>query len=289
MAKKASKSVQRNNSQMRITVYYGYALFLLILAGLLLTLTPWVQLIAATQETRTVSDFSVAMLLVSFVFTALAPALVGYLAGDSATRSKNKLIHHYNGVLFGVLGVWLWSVLGIVYAYIPLGNITANTLQYALLNLAPTALAAITTIVLGIVYARSTRHQVSLIDYNPYRVLLIGAAAALAPSIALAAGLSKGLTDTTMVDAFIALIVPLLFMLVAVLVGYYILGKQIGTVGERIVRSIIAAGFAILAMTGVIQLITYTTWDPAFQYIAMGFATAVWLSYLLLVRRALKK
>ena len=273
---------------MRVTVYYGYALFLLIFAGLLLTLIPWFQLIAATHATRTVSDFSVVMLLVSFVFTALAPPLVGYLAGDGATRSKNKLIHHYNGVLFGVLGVWIWLVLGMVYAYMPLG-VSTDTLQYVIFNLSPTAVAAIITIVLGIVYARSTRHQVSLIDYKPYRVLLIGAAAALAPSIALAAGLSNGLTDTTMVDAFVAMIVPLLFMLVAVLVGYYVLGKKAGTVGERVVRSIVASGFAILASTGVIQLISYMNWEPAYQYIAMGTAVAVWLSYLVLVRRALTR
>lgn len=293
MAKKASKSVQRNNSRMRITVWYGYALFLLSFIGIIITISPWFRWFAIHDKLTT--NFQMTMLIISFLFTALAAPLVGYLAGDSATRSKNKLLHHYNGVLFGVLGVWVWLVLGMLvpltWVIVPPTWPALTTFQFTLLNLAPTALAAIVTVVIGITYARKTRHQVTLIDYRPYRVTLISTVAALAPAIALSAAINGGWDNQFMIDFLIAMIVPLLFMLVAVVLGYWILGKKAGTTGERVVRSSVAAGFAIIAVTGGVQLIVSgdTSWEPVWQYLALGFAVIVWLSYLILIRRALAK
>lgn len=278
---------------MRVTVYYGYALFLLSFIGILITISPWFRWFGIHD--KLMSNFQMTMLIVSFLFTSLAAPLIGYFVGDSATRSKNKLLHHYNGVLFGVLGVWAWLVIGtlvpLTWSIVPPTWPSLTTFQFTLLNLAPAALAAILTIILGVVYARKTRHQVALFDYKPYKVTLISAVVALAPSIALSAALNGGWDNEFMIDFLVAMIVPLLFMLVAVVVGYWILGKKAGTAGERIVRSSIAAGFAILAMTGGIQLIVSgdTSWQPALQYLALGFAVTVWFSYLILVRRALKK
>ncbi|OJU88028.1 hypothetical protein BGO17_03575 [Candidatus Saccharibacteria bacterium 49-20] len=274
---------------MRVTVYYGYALFLLTVVGLLLTLVPWFQLIAVTNDTRTVSDFSVVMLLVSFAFTALAPPLIGYLAGDSATRTKSKIVHHFNGVLFGVLGVWLWFLATMLVGYAQQWLSAHNNFEQVLLNLAPASIAALVTIALGVFYARHTKHQIALIDYKPYQVLLISVAILSVLVTGAAGALSAQTGGEFMTLALTYIIVPSLFTLVATLVGYWVLGKKGGNAWERVVRSLIAVGFAVIALTIVTQFAAYIGWMQDFIFLCVCvIVIGVWLSYLLLMRRALK-
>lgn len=289
MAKKASKSVQRNNAHMRITVYYGYALFLFVMIGVLWTLVPWVTFIASSQSTSMINDFVGPVLLLCFVFTALAPSLVGYLTGDSATRSKSKLVHHFNGVLFGVLGVWLWVLLTMVVGYSQQWLPASSMLDPIVYGLAPAVIAALVTIALGVRYARVTKHQVSLIDYKPYQVLVISSAVLLVLVTGAAGAIAAQYGEFfTLMLTYI--IVPLLFMLIATSAGYWIIGKAGGDVWERVTRSLVAVGFALLALTIVTQYAGYLSGLRDFlSAYAIVITGGVWLSYLLLMRRALKK
>lgn len=289
MAKKASKSVQRNNAQMRVTVYYGYALFLFVCVGLLWTLFPWVNFISSSWARYPEGNLMSITLLVCFVFTALAPALVGYLAGDSATRSKSKLLHHFNGVLFGVLGVWLWVVLAMVSSYAQQWLTVTSEWSPVVTALVPPAVAAVGAITLAFYYARSTKHQVSLLHYRPYQALIISAALLLVIATA-ATGATAARYDEFFTLMLTYLIVPLLFMLVGTLAGYWIIGKAGGDSWERFTRSLVAAGLALLTLTIITQYAGY--FSAIIQFIgtiALIGVIGVWLSYLLLMRRALKK
>lgn len=272
---------------MRVTVYYGYALFLFALIGAALTVFPWFSV----YNSEYINPFNVTMLLVSFVFTALAAPLIGYLVGDSATRSKLKLVHHYNGVLFGVLGVWLWLTLSLIvsYGWQLIGG-PVDMFFDALINLSPAIIAALITILLGVSYARKSQTKLPLIDYKPYGTLLITSAALLVPAIALSVGASASNASYIALDFLVATIAPILFMLVATLVGYWILGKSGGTTRERIVRSLVAAGFAIVTLNVTTQLAgVLSPWTMELYNYLLVVMVAVWLSYLILVRRALKK
>ena len=285
--KKSKVSQEKLNREMRVTVYFGYGLFLLTFIGLILTMVPWMRF----YEIDRVNPFNITMLLVSFIFTALAPPLVGYLAGDGATRSKSKLVHYYNGVLFGVLGVWLWLVATMLTTYAQQWFPISNSFENTLLNLTPAIIAALITIALGVYYARSTRHQVPLIDYRPFRIAIIISALILIASVAISAIVSAGGSSTLPLTLLINLVTPALFMLVAGFAGYWIIGRAGGTAGERIVRSVIAVGLAVVGLTIFGQLASFLA--PSLNhdliFYAVGFVGLVWLMYLVLLRRALMK
>lgn len=270
------KNVQ---AQQKVTIYFGYVLFLLILIALVSSIFSWYELYSFSF----MEDANITLMFVSFAFAALAPPLVGYLAGDSATRNKSKLTHHYNGVLFGVLGVWLWAALSLYVTIFQWTYVTQTAFENALVSIVPAGLAAIGTIVLGVLYAKSTRHQVTLIKYTPYRWALFMAVAALILGFGLSAvsGLHYG--GSVFMGVLINLIMPLLFILVTGLLGYWILGKKVGTPAERVVYSLVAIGYGFLAGTLVGQLSTVLAgWQGYFPVLVL----LVWVGYLCLLRRA---
>lgn len=285
MAQKASKNSkalkERTDKQMRVTVYFGYGLFLLTLIALGISIFSWTDLYVFPF----LEPIQVTLMLVSFAFAALAPPLVGYLVGDGATRSKSKLVHHYNGVLFGVLGIWFWAALSLLITVVQWSYAPETNLENTLLSMTPAIVAAVATIILGIVYARRTRHQVSLIDYKPYRWALVVAVIGLLLGFGLSAvsGLYYG--GGIVMGILINLIVPLLFVLIAGLIGYWIIGKKAGTVGERITYSLIAIAYGVVIVTALWQ---FTLFMGEWQWIVGWLAPITWLVYLVLLRRTAK-
>ncbi len=285
MAQKASKNSkafkERTDKHMRVTVYFGYGLFLLTLIALGISIFSWTDLYMFPF----LEPIEVTLMLVSFAFAALAPPLVGYLVGDGATRSKSKLVHHYNGVLFGVLGVWFWAALSLIITVVQWSYAPETNLENTLLSMAPAIVAAVATIILGIVYARVTLHQVSLIDYRPYRWALVAAliGVLLGFGLSTVSGLYYG--GSLFMGVLINLTVPMLFLLTATLIGYWIVGKKAGTVGERITYSLIAIAYGVVIVTALWQ---FTVFMGSWQWIIGWLAPITWLAYLVLLRRTAK-
>ena len=87
--------IQKNS----ITVRFGYALFaLMVLSVVTSTIIPLSQALSYP----TARHLNIWLMLLSFSAAAVLPLLVSYLIGDKVTHNKNKLLHHYNGVLFGL-------------------------------------------------------------------------------------------------------------------------------------------------------------------------------------------
>lgn len=274
--------VTNKDGQKRLTVYFGYGLFLLTLISLGASLLfSW----NALEWFPFLEPIDVVLMLVSFAFAALAPPLVGYLVGDGATRSKSRIVHQYNGVLFGVLGVWFWAALSLLTTVVLWSYAPETNFENTLLSMAPAIVAAAATITLGVAYARATRHQVSLIDYAPYRWTLIAALVGVLSGFGLStiSGLYYG--GSVFMGVLINLTVPLLFLLTTTLIGYWIIGKKGGTVGERIVYSLIAIAYGAVVVTG---LWSFTFFMGPWQWLIGWIAPVVWLAYLILLRRSAK-
>lgn len=274
---------EKVSRQMRVTIYFGYGLFIFTVIALVVSIIPWFSIYSFPFFTET----DVTLLLVSFAFAALAPPLVGYLAGDGATSSSSKLVHHYNGVLFGILGIWLWLTASMASTVIQWIFSAQDNLQHAVYSIAPAAFAALVTIILAIFYARSTRHQVSLIDYRPYRWTLILSAVALILVTGSTTFFSLWYGGGVWMSALITLVVPLTLLLVSTLLGYWIVGEKSGTVGERIVYSLVAVGYGIVTMTLIGQFTVYLfSWQANMMWYAVGITILLSVSYLYLLRRA---
>ncbi|MGV9002031.1 MAG: hypothetical protein ACOH18_03720 [Candidatus Saccharimonadaceae bacterium] len=274
---------KRLHRQMRITMYFGYGLFLLTLVALLASTFSWFYI----YSDPIFQGFDMTLLFVSFAFTALAPLLVGYLVGDGATRTSSKLVHHYNGVLFGVLGVWLWLVMSMGVSIFQMNIYVESNLQNALFQIAPSALAAIITTVLGISYARSTRHQKPVIDYTPYRWTLFASVGGLVASFGVSALFSLQYGSDIWTTFLINVIIPLLLALIITLAGYWILGQKSGTVGERVVYSLVGSGFAIVLATVMGQLSSlFMPLQGLILWLGFGALLLTWATYLYLLRRS---
>lgn len=286
VSKSSKATQQRSDKQMRVTVYFGYGLFLLTVGFLAANTLSWFNL----YTDQPLRNFSVTALLVTFVFTATAPLLVGYLAGDSATRAKSKLVHHYNGVLFGIVGIWLWLAMS------SLGNIayltvaTRSIFEARLYDIAPAALAAIFTVILAIFYVRSAKRQVPVIDYAPYLWAIISSVIVALLGLA-AAALINGFWygDNIWMGVLTILVMPLLPLLVATLIGYWILGNRSGSARERITKSLVAAGMGIITTLVAAAATNHVVvWQVGVAWIVFPLIVAVWLAYLILLRWAAK-
>ncbi len=282
-AKKSKASKEKLNRQMRVTIYFGYGLFLLTLIALVASTLPLFTLYANPLW----QEFDITLLLVSFAFTSLAPPLVGYLAGDAATRGTSRLVHHYNGVLFGVLGVWLWLTFATLTNIFQWTVAVDSNFQYSLLTMAPAIASALVTTVLGVAYARSTRHQRTLIDYKPYRLTLFASVVGIIAALGVSSLFSLQYGSNIYMTFLINVVIPLLFVLIATLGGYWILGKKTGTEGERVVYSLVASGFGIVSVILIGQFAVSMA-PHLYEIIGYGYILVllVWVMYLYLLRRA---
>ena len=155
----------------KVIVWLGYILFGLIIIGTIFsTIVPWGQLLLQPH----VRHWNVSVILVTLVAGAILPTLIAYFIGDKTTRGKNRLMHHYNGVLFGVLAYWFSTSFNVLGSEItsslrmsPLPDVLVS-----LLSLWPTFVTIVILSILAITHSRS-RKKDSVLAYTPYRVLLL--------------------------------------------------------------------------------------------------------------------
>lgn len=100
--KKPTKTTQTFK---KVTVLFGYALFILVLINLIIgTIIPWTGLLFTPYP---IQKTNVVVQLLSFIFAVILPPVVGYILGQKMTHRHDRLTHHFNGVLFGIVAFWV--------------------------------------------------------------------------------------------------------------------------------------------------------------------------------------
>ncbi len=284
--KTVKKSLKKNQQRSaHITIVYGYALFFAALLFTSVTLYTMGQVLFAAL-------FNHAMIIAIMIGSAAAlviPLFIAYITGSYATHAPSRQLHHYNGVLFGVLGFWLSLV-------ITLGDwllFSSPMTQEWFFNIGIRLLPAIITIVivamLGLLYARQTKHQQSLMTFKPFVMTLISVIVLL--FIMNVYGYIFNPYDNVAVNTDVMMIIitlaPAALFAAGALFGYWRARKAGGSRMEGVVKGIIAVTFLVLAFTvaqQLISLIPNATLNGGVMssLYSLIISIAVWVSYMVI-------
>jgi hypothetical protein len=253
---------KKNNLHLPL-VFTGYTLFaLLIIEVLLSTVIPYTTMLF----TPGVRYYNVAAFLIAFVVGSLLPAYLGYVIGDRAVKSKSKLSHHFNGVLFGLLAYWIVIAVG-AFVSIPSEWFGSSVAVRALaVNISWSVVVAIVTAVLAITHVRSRQAKHDLVEYKPYRALLY----CMIIFVPTATLVNNILTNSVNVYSFI----PFAAIVLLGGIAYATLRKSKLKTSDRLAWSAVAVSLAYVAVFVASQL-TYGISYYVDNYPTMEFQTAV--------------
>lgn len=173
----AKKSLQQSSAHQHFVITVGYTLFACIVLGLTTgTIIPMAH-VFSNPHIRIVN---VTVFLVSLVISTLLPALIAYGVGGASTRSKNRQIHHYNGVMFGLLAYWIDVMFGMLNADFMsfLYTKLPTPLNTAIGFMTPVLVTAVAVGVLAYYYHRGNSKQVDIAEYRPFQLSLLSLVAA---------------------------------------------------------------------------------------------------------------
>ncbi|MDQ5982326.1 MAG: hypothetical protein QG549_323 [Patescibacteria group bacterium] len=155
------------NKIKRTTILFGYVLFGLSLVSLTLyTVIPFGSLLF----TPAVQHFNIAIILGSLVAGALLPTLLAYILGDKSTRTKSKLDHHFNGVLFAITAYWLSNLFVIVNSDFVRDIQNNFPLPIAtIINAWPIFAVVLILAVTAIILSKNNNKRITLLELRPYR------------------------------------------------------------------------------------------------------------------------
>ena len=277
MKKPTSKNKQKLSKKNNITVVFGYSLFALIVLGTILwTVIP----LSNALFYPTSRHFNIIALMISFVAAAILPALASYVLGDRATHNKNKALHHYNGVLFGVAAFWVATALSYV-GWAPLASIDELPVPFpsVLASAVPIILAVAVMAVVAITYAKKKKNSLSVLEHRPYQIVLIGSILAFNLSIAM-----SGNYDSSV--KLWEIITPYIYLAVLVFVSYRVLAKHHISRLARLTDALIAMSFSYITITSIGSYIAFLNLHWSFTLVwSYIIASVVWATYLYLQNR----
>lgn len=155
----------------RVTTIFGYILFALSLVSLTLyTVIPFGSLFFNPA----VQHFNIALILGSLVAGAVLPTLIAYILGDKSTRTKSKLDHHFNGVLFAIASYWLSNLFVIVNSDFVRDIQNDFPLPIAtIIDAWPIFAVVLILAVVAIIFAKNN-NKITLLELRPYQYILLG-------------------------------------------------------------------------------------------------------------------
>jgi hypothetical protein len=285
MAKAKTTKPHITQESMRITTTVGYVIFILIIASVIGAGVPFIHLLSVAPHMSLMLTVS---LLGAWVLGALIPTLVAYAFGSHDTYRKNRLLHHYNGVLFGIVAYWIaLTTIGIPISTSNIYSQIDPSWGPFVVNVIPAIIAVIIMAVVGAFYAKQKAHQQGILAYHPFQAvvvlsLLFGTIAPFIQSFSYTHG------DSGMVWASVIEIALLL-----VFIGISYRALKIGRLlrGERMAHSIVIFAFAITfwQTTAILtrSIFPNDSLDIS-TYVAFGLGVILWIVYLVLQRRALR-
>lgn len=221
----------------KTTIIFGYALFALTIVSFLIsTAIPF----SFSFQYPGARHFNIAVMVVSFAIATFLPILAAYFIGDRATHAKNKTLHHYNGILFGVAAHWstvLFSWIGFS-SILGLGD-NAFPASLVVSNVVPVVLTILLMAALAIAYTHKQKNNTSVLQYKPYQMILISSVvfATVYPYF-------SGFFDA----GLLAIITTISLPIIATAIAYKVLAKFQSTRLARLSDAIIAMSMGWIAI-----------------------------------------
>ncbi len=265
------KQSKRTEKTQRITIVFGYTLFILSLITLTIsTIIPFGLYFFDPD----VHHLNIAILLISLVAGAVLPPLASYFIGDRATHVKSKSEHHFNGVLFGIASYWLSLFFNFIESAMLPGIRSAVSEPWATVIAGWPILATLVIMVMvAIGYVKNRKKQPAVLGYVPYQLVLFAGLVATFVYILLHQ------YTATWVTSLLYVIVPV------ILVGgsYIILpAKQYSSSMVRLTVAVVAVSIGFIASTIAGQLMIYLTDNIAAP---LGVGVVALGLYLLITRQ----
>lgn len=268
----------------KVIVCLGYILFALIVIGIIFsTVIPWGQLLLQPH----VRYWNVWTVLLALVAGAILPTLIAYFIGDKTTRSKNKLMHHYNGVLFGVLAFWLAPLFSFIGSSL-ISSLRLNNVHNVIISVVtlwPVLTTVIVLAIVAIIHARSHTNG-SVLAYAPYRALLL-------VTVLLANTVPVLLYPPTSKDDSIRALVSIAAPVIFIAISYAVLQKRKNeTRLNRLMLAVVAVSIGVITMSAVAQIMPRAAMASGIinsisMVVSIIFGVAVWIFCLWSARRTI--
>lgn len=270
----------------RVTVYAGYGLFLFNMIAVLMTIAPWLGRAGAAGQAYVQPGRVVFALLGASVI----PPLVSFCIGIIASRGvESRLVRRYNGVLFGVLGMWIMLIVNIATSYAEWAFFLQSEPWSYLSWIIPLVLTTALVAGLGVFYKKSSPKGHSVMPYGPFRGMLSGAASAFVLMLGSSSFFGSMYGSDLLMSIMISFILPLSVGGAVLILTYCALSNYQGSKSVRWTYSLVVMGFLLAVMSAATQIASTFTGGGAvygFAWGAMGLIT--WGAYIILVHRLLR-
>jgi len=165
---------KKKNARLPLVIT-GYVLFgLLVVSVVLSTTIPFGLILMNPYSIKS----NVIIMMLALTLGAILPVLAGYFIGDQSVKSKSKMSHHFNGVLFGLLAYWVMILFG-AFVIIPPQLFPDNNVRLIFMNLLPCIVIGVVAAGLAIAHVRSGKAKQDVLEYKPFSITLVVCIAAI--------------------------------------------------------------------------------------------------------------
>lgn len=280
---KNKKTLKKNTEKYnKATVLFGYLLFAAtVITFITGTLYPFASGLFQFSGPNTRYTFIITSIL-AFAAAIILPALASYLLGDHATHTKNRTLHHYNGVLFGFAAYWISMVFSsISYQSIFGFQDFSTVLSIVITNVVPVILTLAVMAILAVQYAKSDT-KASTLYFRPFQVIVLIATLA---HITFLLSVQHAAPESMIAVSIISLLVPT----IPVVIAYTVFAKVYTTRFARLTAALIS--MYILWISGAVIASLFSSMQMDYSILAIGSqigGVALWVLYLVLSARLMK-
>ena len=283
----ALSSKEKSVNLKRVTVYAGYGLFLFNVVAVLISIAAWMHSLQVSGEAASITPGRVVLGLLG---ASVVPPLLSFVIGIIASRTeKSQLIRQYNGILFGVLGMWVMLVINIATSYAEWAFLLSSQSWSYLSWVIPLVITVGFMVGLGVFYRKNLTAGLSIMHYGPFKGMLSGAVGAFVLMLGSSSFFGALYGGDIATSLLISLVLPLSIGGALVWATYRALAKYPGSRSARWTYSLIVLGFLFAGLAGATQINAAFSAGLAMYGSALGAAGLVaWGSYIILVHRLLK-
>lgn len=215
----------------------------------------------------------------SLIAGAVLPTLLSYFIGDRLTHSKNKLVHHFDGVLFGIAAFWISLFIGYFStdAITWLRSIFPDTFAHVMNSAWQIAVPALIMTMTAYAYTHQRKSKSSLIEFRPYQMVLFSSITLFGISVLVGAFDPSAL--------FITVLLTIVMPLFLTALSYVALFKLPFSQSSRLTLSVLSMSFAYTAFYVTGLSLSYVMAYNDFLLVSFITSPIVMVAYLLFIRR----